>query len=259
MAAPKRPHYFNSQFLVVRDFQEEQTYHEELLRRHNRLMHGWGVVHGLEVKRAADNVSFVVEPGSAIDSEGHEIILDAQRTLSPTEIQTARQAAGANQPIVVTIAFQEDDSKAQEDQYPGGGHNVTRKVQIPLIVATKSAPEDGKVIILARISANNDINNLVRRPTSSIIARGSNLGDISLDGTLSFTLKAPNPTYPQLGLDYDRTGSELRIRAWSQTPGVLDTTHLRIKRETGNVVIGTPTRTPPLGAKLEIHSPLKIS
>ena len=52
MAAPKRPHYFNSQFLIVRDFQDEQSYHDELLRRHNRLMHSWGVIGGLDVKKS---------------------------------------------------------------------------------------------------------------------------------------------------------------------------------------------------------------
>src|SRR6185312_2905147 len=118
MAAPKRPHYFNSQFLIVRDFQDEQTYHDELLRRHNRLMHGWGVVHGLEVKKADDNVNYVIEPGSAIDSEGREIILDTRRTMNTTEVQIARQAAGAGQDVLVTIAFQEDDSSAADDKYP---------------------------------------------------------------------------------------------------------------------------------------------
>ena len=43
---PKRPHYFKSQFLVLRDFDDEQTFHMEMLRRHNRGLHGWGVVRG---------------------------------------------------------------------------------------------------------------------------------------------------------------------------------------------------------------------
>jgi hypothetical protein len=256
MAAPKRPHYFNSQFLIVRDFQDEQAYHDELLRRHNRLMHGWGVAHGLEVKKADDNVNYVIEPGSAIDSEGREIILDTRRTMNTTEVQIARQAAGASQDILVTIAFQEDDSSAAEDKYPGGAQNVTRKVQAPLVVATKSAAEDGKVIILAKISVNNVINNLVRRMASSVIAPGSHLSDISLDGTLSFTAKPPNATLPQVGLDYDSTSNQFRIRTWSQNAGILDTTHLSIKRDTGNVGIGTPDAP---SQKLEVYGVLKLS
>jgi len=256
MAAPKRPHYFNSQFLIVRDFQDEQTYHDELLRRHNHLMHEWGVVRGLEVKKSTDNASFVIETGSAIDCSGREIILDTLGTLSANDVQTARQAAGTGQDIFVTIVFREEDSTEADDKYPGGSQNVTRKVQSPLIVATKSAASDGKVIILAKIDAKNVIDNLVRKMASSIIARGSNLGDISLDGTLSFTAKAPNPTYPQVGLDYDSTSGQLRIRASSQSTSILDTTHVKIKRDTGNVGIGTPDAP---SQKLEVYGTLKLS
>ena len=75
MAAPKRPNYFQSQFLIVRDFEDEQKYHEESLRRHNRLLHEWGVVRdGLQVTKSGDN--FSISAGSAIDSLGREIILD---------------------------------------------------------------------------------------------------------------------------------------------------------------------------------------
>ena len=253
MAAPKRPHYFNSQFLIVRDFQDEQTYHDELLRRHNRLMHEWGVVQGLEVKKG-DNASFVIEVGSAIDRDGHEIILDDRRTLTAAEIQTARQAAGTGQDILVTIAFYEDDSGEPDDQYPGGAKNVTRKVQVPKVVATKSAAPNA--ITLAKISANNDISNLVRKMASSIIARGSNLGDISLDGALSFTSKSSStPTYPQVGIDYDLANDQFRVRARNDGASSLDLTHLSIKRTTGLVGIGTNSPT----QKLEVAGALKLT
>src|ERR1041384_1678899 len=253
MAAPKRPHYFNSQFLIVRDFQEEQTYHDELLRRHNRLMHEWGVVEGLEVKKS-DNASFVIEAGSAIDRDGHEIILDTRRTLTAAEIQTTRQAAGAGQDILVTIAFNEDDSSEPDDQYPGGAKNVTRKVQAPQIVATKSAAPNA--IILAKISTNNEKNNLVRKMASSIIARGTNLGDISLDGALSFTSKSSStPTYPQVGIEYDLAKDQFRVRARNDGASSLDLIHLSIKRTTGLVGIGTDSPT----QKLEVAGALKLT
>lgn len=44
-----RPRYFNGQLLTADDLQAEQNYFREKLRRHNRCLHGWGVVRGLEV------------------------------------------------------------------------------------------------------------------------------------------------------------------------------------------------------------------
>lgn len=254
MAAPKRPNYFQSQFLVVRDFQDEQSYHRESLQRHNRLLHEWGVIReGLQVTKPDNNYS--ISPGSAIDSSGNEIILDTARALTAADVQAARQASGAGQDVYVTIAFQEVDSSDAADKYPppGGTENVTRKVQSPNIVATKSPATDGSVVILAKIAGDGTANNLVRKLASSIVARGTNLGDISLDGALSFTSKTS--PIPQVGLDYDPAGDQLRIRA-RKDASVLDTTYLTIKRDSGNVGIGTPNAP---GQKLEVHGALKLT
>ena len=42
----KRLNYFDAQFLGETDFTDEQTYHLEMRRRHNRLLHSWGVADG---------------------------------------------------------------------------------------------------------------------------------------------------------------------------------------------------------------------
>jgi hypothetical protein len=250
MPAPKRPNYFQSQFLVVRDFQDEQTYHEEMLRRHNRLMHEWGVVRdGLQVRSAGDDLK--IETGSAIDALGREIVLEDPRggKLTLADLTAARQAAGAGQDVSITIAFQEVDSPAADDKYPppGGDENVTRKVQSPIIAATKSPATDGTVIILARVKANGAIDNTVRKLAGGLIA--------PLDGALSFTSKNnPNPSYPQVGLDYDLTSDALRIRARSQTASALDVTHITITRDSGFVGLGTQP-----GQKLEVAGALKLS
>ena len=41
--------YFYGQMLHARDLQAEQSYFREKLKLHNRCLHGWGVVCGLEV------------------------------------------------------------------------------------------------------------------------------------------------------------------------------------------------------------------
>lgn len=245
---PKRPNYFSSQFLVVRDFQDEQAYHEEMLRRHNLYLHEWGVVRdGLQVSSSGDNRNLSISPGTAIDSLGREIVLEAAQPLSLDKARDAVRESGSVQDFFITIVFDETGSDKPEDKYPppGGTENVTRMMQSPKIKAVTSPAKGSAALTLARVSvaANGDVgqpDNSVRKLASSLIARGSNLGEISLDGALSFTSKSsPNPTYPQVGLDYDAASDALRIRARTKDAPALDTAHVTIKRETGNVGIGT--------------------
>lgn len=68
----ERVNYFEGQLLSVSDLRAEQEYFLARLRRHNRHLHGWGVVCGLRV-RMANSSEIVVEPGVAIDCAGNEI------------------------------------------------------------------------------------------------------------------------------------------------------------------------------------------
>lgn len=68
----KRTRYFPGRILTAEDFIREQTYFLDRARRHNRFLHGWGVISGLEVGLTAiDEVQ--VSPGIAIDCAGNEI------------------------------------------------------------------------------------------------------------------------------------------------------------------------------------------
>ena len=75
IAIGKRPNYLDGQLLLKDDFLEEQKYHIDARRRHNLVMHDWGVVRGLAVTRAHDK-SVRIGPGAAIDESGREIIVD---------------------------------------------------------------------------------------------------------------------------------------------------------------------------------------
>jgi hypothetical protein len=76
-----RPRYFQGQLLTEKDFSDEQDYFREKLRRHNRLLHGWGVVCGLDVTPAAVGCAVVVSPGYALDPCGDEILLEHEALL----------------------------------------------------------------------------------------------------------------------------------------------------------------------------------
>jgi len=74
IAALTRLRYFNGQFLSAEDLRDEQSYFLDRWRRHNRFLHGWGVVSGLEVK--VDNGADIeVAPGIAIDCAGNELVV----------------------------------------------------------------------------------------------------------------------------------------------------------------------------------------
>jgi len=75
-----RPDYFDGQLLDDEDFLREQAYHIEALRRHDHLLHGLGLVFGLEVTRHRDE-AVEVSPGFAIDRLGNEIHLDKTQVL----------------------------------------------------------------------------------------------------------------------------------------------------------------------------------
>ena len=74
-----RLRWFTGRFITARDLTDEQEYHLDRHRLHNRLLHGWGTVCGLGVHphdRADCAHEWVwVDAGIAIDCHGREIIL----------------------------------------------------------------------------------------------------------------------------------------------------------------------------------------
>ena len=76
----RRVRFFPGQLLTAEDLQLEQEYHRERARLHNRLLHGWGVVDGFDVRSRAGTI--VVTPGLAFDPSGDEIILPDESTLT---------------------------------------------------------------------------------------------------------------------------------------------------------------------------------
>ena len=74
MADIKRLHYFDHQFLVEADFSDEQTYHLDMRRRHNRDLHTFGVAAGLQVEKTGDK-EVTVSAGTAVMGSAHSGVL----------------------------------------------------------------------------------------------------------------------------------------------------------------------------------------
>lgn len=103
MCSPVRNRYFYGKLLDVFHFELEQTYLNNKRWLLNRLISGYGVICGLNVKLGADGQSVVVTPGVAIDKCGREIIVCQQSDPYPlpppqTTTTTSTAPAGSAQP-----------------------------------------------------------------------------------------------------------------------------------------------------------------
>lgn len=95
----KRNRYFTGKFMTARDFQGEQGYFLSRHRLHNRLLHGWGIVCGLEVvphnNPECQDRWVVVCPGIALDCCGRELVLEKK---TPVKIWDPPEADAQDYP-----------------------------------------------------------------------------------------------------------------------------------------------------------------
>lgn len=81
----ERNNYYYGKLMTARDFRQEQYYFNEKRWLINRMVHGWGIVCGLDVRlkpvdpkdprKGFDDKKVLVTPGFAIDSCGREILV----------------------------------------------------------------------------------------------------------------------------------------------------------------------------------------
>ena len=81
----KRVRYFSGQLLTAADLELEQQYFREKLKRHNRHLHGSGVVFGLEVR--IEDYKVRVSPGFALDCTGEDIDVPEAVRIDPPQGQ----------------------------------------------------------------------------------------------------------------------------------------------------------------------------
>jgi len=72
----ERMRYFPRQLITPDDLTQEQQYLRAKLRRHNLMLHGWGVVCGCVVKAAQPDWTVCIEPGYVLGPYGDEILIE---------------------------------------------------------------------------------------------------------------------------------------------------------------------------------------
>jgi hypothetical protein len=139
----ERPRYYPRQLITPTDMTLEQKYFRDRLRRHNRLLHGWGVVCGATVCRvpastgsAAEPWMVRVTPGYILGPHGDEILIQKDATI---DLRTLSSGGGPecdggenldpwcapismkpdNSPVYLAVRFEENMSRPVRVQ-PGG-------------------------------------------------------------------------------------------------------------------------------------------
>ena len=84
-----RTRFFAGQLLTEADLNNEQSYWLAKSRLHNRFLHGWGVVCGMQVVCSECDGWVTIEPGYAIDPCGNDIIVCKEQ---PFNVMKAIQA-----------------------------------------------------------------------------------------------------------------------------------------------------------------------
>jgi len=74
----ERPRFFPRQLVTPDDLTLAQDYFRNKMRRHNRYMHGWGIVCGAKVVKTVDNQPWmvVIKSGYILGPYGDEILID---------------------------------------------------------------------------------------------------------------------------------------------------------------------------------------
>ncbi len=128
-----RLRFFHGQPLGALDLRREQSYHRDRARLHNRLLHGWGFVCGLEVEVAPrrrqqecegdpTTAEVIVHPGVAIDCLGNEIVVRHPRPVYVDKLLAEadlERLAEKPATVYLTLCFHEMPIDPSRPMLPG--------------------------------------------------------------------------------------------------------------------------------------------
>jgi hypothetical protein len=151
--SPQRVQFFEGQPLTARDLLDEQAYHMEKHRLHNRLFHASGVASGLEVGEAG-GTKVLVRPGLAIDGLGREIIVPEARQIDvaqPTDDQGEPKGARVTEGTV-SLLLRYREVGLEPRPLPNGEEVPGRIAETHVLMVTADRPADPKQdVLLARV------------------------------------------------------------------------------------------------------------
>ena len=144
----KRVNYFDGERLSADDFTTEQQYLMEKRRLHNQLLHGIGIVSGLDVSISSDQSApaVIVEPGVAVDRGGRELVLTSSVCMT---------LGGAEPSLYLTLGYIERGTDAVPAPL-GAASPVFSRIEEGVIVSVLPTAPAGDEIVLAQLRRNDD-------------------------------------------------------------------------------------------------------
>jgi hypothetical protein len=127
-----RNRYFTGKYMTAHDFRSEQDYFLSRHRLHNRSLHGWGIVCGLDVvehpNEACRNQWVVVKAGIALDCCGREVVLEKDTAFELAGRAMPRDDADRlESPVLLGISYKEDLIEPVPVLYHEGECDPTRR------------------------------------------------------------------------------------------------------------------------------------
>ena len=116
----KRNRFFSGKLLTVEDLALEQEFVREKLKRHNRHLHGFGVVFGLEVSRSGSAV--VISPGLAIDCQGNEIVV-------PEPVKQSFPSPDLGNTVFLSIRYIEKETDPVPNSLPNSSEMENSRIE----------------------------------------------------------------------------------------------------------------------------------
>jgi hypothetical protein len=80
--ASERTRFFAGQLITPADLTQDQDYFRERMRRHNRIMHGWGIVCGATVIKGRGPCEVIISAGFILGPQGDEILIEKELTIN---------------------------------------------------------------------------------------------------------------------------------------------------------------------------------
>jgi hypothetical protein len=147
----ERLRFFDGQLLTSKDFEADQKYQIEKRRLHNRMLHGFGVVHGLAVSiDDGPKAAVVVSPGFALDRLGSEILVEG-----PVRIDLG---ASTSDVCYVTIEFTEIPTHPVPAKNGGQEFSrVTEGYAVSIAIEDPAESMNASQLCLARLIREEDL------------------------------------------------------------------------------------------------------
>lgn len=184
----RRLRYFNGFFLQDSDFIEEQNYHRRMRYLHNRWLHNWGIVQGLQVTEGPGSKQVTVSSGAAllkIVESGEELSKEVALVSNSLPIDIP---GSANQEVYIVLTADYDVPAEAQQVEPHENTRYVERATVSALPPGSPTPNNEDTLILAKITLNSAGNGIDNKDESDRIYAGAVISGAEMN---SITFRVP--------------------------------------------------------------------